>query len=483
MALKLPTYETIRSTVVAIWQSERPSADSSRYSDLWLFSRVTAKLVQRLHQSVDRALAAMFPETTWGIYLEFWLAFVGASDGSGGYGRIKARTSAGTNALAVTSTGVANIAGGEQLTDTGGRLYAIVDAHAYAGVETFNHDLISVDTGLECNLETGAVLTFVSTPANITATPVLVADLDGAADLETDAEGRARLLDIMQRPSLTNTPAGLRRIIEGADPGALRAYVWLQRNASPMGAGTWDYCALQIGESKAARVATSTQIAAMATEVTDNVSVNFYRQVQALTVTTTATDIEITIELKVGASTANQCDWDAESLKTTVASYTAATKLIQCANNINALISVGDRVFIDGHEFTVVLVGIAGGLGANTRFTFSETAPTDWVDGGTPLPNSRHVCAGGGVIKAVHDAILEYCDDLGPERGAYADSGDMWPDQIIVNGIRTAAMNASDAILDVTVAAPGADVSPTASVTSAVYLLIAGEIDVWEDKP
>ena len=56
MAINWPTKEQIRATILALWQAERPDADSTKYSDLWLFSRIGSVLVYRLHRTTAQAL-------------------------------------------------------------------------------------------------------------------------------------------------------------------------------------------------------------------------------------------------------------------------------------------------------------------------------------------------------------------------------------------------------------------------------------------
>jgi hypothetical protein len=201
MSIINTTKSAIQATVRSIWQGERPDADDTRYSDLWLYSRITAAVVWRLLQTIDRGVNAVFPTTSFGIYLDNWLNWIGAPDGSGNgtFGRIQSRGSSGTSALAVVSTGAATTSIGDQLTDVTGRTYQLTEGHVYVGASTYNHSVAAVDTGSDTNLESGDVLTFTSPPAGIT-TATLVKDLDGGADRETDAEGRARLLSLLRNP-------------------------------------------------------------------------------------------------------------------------------------------------------------------------------------------------------------------------------------------------------------------------------------------
>jgi hypothetical protein len=455
MALSFPTLAQIESTVLAIWQSIRPDADSGLYSDLWLQSKVTSRLVM--------------PHTTYGVYLDAWLYIVGSTDGAGGYGRIEASTSTATDCATVvtTDTVAANSLVGQQLTDDGGRVYQINGSHSGtvgAGSIT-DLDIVSVSTGLATNLESGATLEWISTPANCADTVTLTADLDGGSDRETDSEGRARLLRKLQTPPLSANTAEMREVCENALPGSIRAYVYPQRQNSPDGYGLVDFTVLQTGETAANRIvaASSTIETLVEAEILDKLPVQIwlgYRMIPAVEEDTGGSYIEIEYTLKPTAPASSATDFDSKTLNAEVNTTVPANYEVQCDVPVNVYMESGDRVIIDNIEATVDKVGVADGV----------------------------ITSGGGLATGLLAAIKTYVDTLGPERGTYADAVDYWEDTLRSNYVAQAALESSDDILDISVIDLGTkgggsgNYAPTASVGTTVKLITYGEIVIHEAK-
>lgn len=484
-ALTLPTLETLEATIEAVWKSYRPSAAFSKYSDLWLFKKIVGRLAWRMHQTLARALDAVFPTTTYGIYLDAWLRLVGCSDGAGGYGRYEAAASSGTDALTVTATGAATVSIGDQLTDSSGRTYQLTEGNVFGGAGSANLSVEAISTGSATNLETGDTLTFVSPPANITETATLVLDLDGGRDRETDAAGRQRLLEKLQTPSLSGNWADWVETIEAVDPGNLRAFVWPARQNQPTGFNCVDYCAIQEGEVGADQhiAAVDSYYTQIAAAITARMPVLMMRNSRQLTLTTTEKSICAVITLADSAGASDQCDWDAYSLKCHVDAENSGTKTVTASDDVydgtTSMLQSGDRVLIH-NQFAVV---DSVNVGSNPKVFTLTTWP--WSDSIVDCL----ICSGGGTIEDAHDALYGSAglyESLGPAKGTYAAPITAWEDTLRVLAIQTAIVDAgNETIVDVALESPGitADYSPTAGSGATTARVIPGDIDIFEDKP
>jgi uncharacterized phage protein gp47/JayE len=501
MAINLPTYETIRASIQTLWQSERPNADSTRYSDLWLFSRVLGRMVYRMHLTAERVIAAIHPKTTYGDYLDAWLWFAGLDNGADGYGRIEARGSSTANGVTVTATGATVDLSGYQLTDEAGRVYEIAESYAFGGAGSAALDVDAITTGLATNLESGDSLTFSSPPANVTAAATVATDLTGGADRETDAEGRQRLADRFQSPPASGNVSDWMSTVESASPGELDVFVWPWRQNQPTGWGLTDYCALQRGASRSGRHIDSTDAlyTTIAAAVASRMPIEHYYYSRQLTCVQTLYDIDILITMADTASSSQKCDWDAYGIagahKPTVSAVDAVNFTVTANKNITGWgdardIVIGDKVTICGAQAEVTKVGVADGLatdamiGVAAWFTTYDSeinphpAPAAWTLTGNRL------CSGGGLIMDVIDALFGMADALGPARGTYASTSITdWDDTLRLSLIQTVTINAGGgAIVDCTITLPAANATPTAGSTGTTQRIIIDDFAVYELK-
>ncbi len=478
-----PSLDTIWTKARALWAAERPNASVFPRSDVWLSTYVAAKLWNRLHKTADNVLRAVFPSTTFGVYLDYWLRMLGASDGSGGLGRIIARGSTGGE-TDVTFTGVGTVTLGDQLTDADGLTYEFSATYTSAGAETTAVGVQAVSTGSATNLDASdaPTLTITTPGANVNAATTLSADLDDGADDEADSAGRARLLELLRRgPS--GSWSDFEQIIEEASPGNLDGYVWPKRENQPQGWGRTDYCALQTGET-----GTDMHIGSgdalyttIGNAIDANMPVLLWVNSRQLTLTTDDIDVECTLTINPDADSTKFCDWDAESKKVTVAAQ--VDPLITCSAQIDDVMTKGDKVIIEGVERTTTDVGVADGL-ANTQFKVSGT----WAwDAGTV---GKSVLSGGGLIADVIDSIGGFFDTLGPAKGDYAAPVTDWKDDIYSADIQSdlIVMGDGDIVnvevdeLDGAPATATTQIAPTAGSGATTERLMAGEIIIWEDK-
>jgi hypothetical protein len=496
MAFPWPSIDTIKAAWITIHKAARPSADDAFGSDLWLASRIMSRVISRLHQTGERVLNALFPTTTFGDYLTSWLRFVGAPDGLGGYGRVLARGSTGTDALAIVSTGAGPWADQyhQQLTDAAGLVYQVTEHYTPAGATTYNADVESVSTGTATNLESGTTLTFSSPSAGITAAAVLVANLDYGADLESDAEGLSRLAAWLRDPPASGNVADWVDAINSAAPGQLRPYVWLERQNYPTGWGLVDYAAMEVDEFGAAQHVNPTSdlglsiIAAVAARL----PVLLMKNSRMITlVAAVANAVEISLTMSDWAEESDLCDWDAETPQWTVDAATKATLLVNVSAATTATyLTVGDRVIIDGAQAIVTHVGVAGGVAAD-EFKVdawfdtydADKNPYPWHDATHGV--SLHCYSGGGKIMAVYAALREYLGKIGPSKdsGTGADAISDWDDTIRVNAILSCAIVAGGGkVVDVTVAEPAADWAPAALYSTTANRVFPHEVTIWEIK-
>jgi hypothetical protein len=356
----------------------------------------------------------------------------------------------------------------------------------------------SVDTGLATNLESGEILTFVTPPAGITAAATLVEDLDGGADTELDPEGRARLVAYVQDPPASGNVADWRESIESAAQGALRAYVWPQRQNQPYGWGTTDYCAFQIGEhGLAMHVRDPSDLwTAIETAVESTMPVLLMYDSRQLEIVSFDIVVEVSVELADYATDADRCDWDAEATKHTVSAYHVANRTITANSDINTELAVGDRVIINCAQGIVDKVGVVDGLAANTMFRVStwftqydaDENPYPWDDGffsdSGYDPTGDEICSGGGRILALIGGLRDYMSSRGPAKGAYAAPIVGWDDVVRLHGLQSAVVGASDSmVVACTVVLPAADTAPAVDAATNVDRIVASQIVVWEEKP
>jgi len=457
MSLNIPPKETVRATVRALWQSERPDADDSTYSDLWLYSRIVSVVVFRLHQTIQRGINAVFPTTSFGSYLGAWLSWIGASDGLGGFGYIVPRISSGTDAGRATADGgdiAANALNGKQMTDAAGKLYQFNENHVLVpDGTTIDLDIISITKGSATNLESGTVLTLTSPPANARSAVTLVADLDGGADAETETDGRARLLSLLRSPPASGNVASWVKTIEDTSPGALKAYVWPKREEPP-GYGRVDYCALQTLETGEDRyiAAADDLYSDIEDEVEDKLPVLMFKNSRQLTLVSDTGGVDITYTLADNATESQKCDWDSENNKNLITANDDGGPNITvdvnvCSPTVTNGLEVGHVVVIDGIPGTVTSVNV----GADPK-VFAVASGWAWPSVANVL-NGLAVTSGGGLIgnidytdsggtavarSGVIGTLQTYFDGLGPARGTYAATAIQdWDDTARIQGIQS----------------------------------------------
>jgi uncharacterized phage protein gp47/JayE len=482
-----PTLATLKTEITGRILGNRSDAGMGPGSDGALLRDVLAHVTYGLHLHLRYGvLYQLIPTKANGVYLDAWAYLFGLSDGSGGFGRIKARGSTATDGVEVTATAATGDLQDEQFTDGSGTTYKIDETHSFRGPGSAILDVAAVDTGDITNIDTtdSETLTWVSTPANMSSTITQQKDFTGGADKEEDAALRSRLQKRLQTPPKGGNWAQWVEWIEETSPGELRAYVWPQRQYTDEtggdGAGTVDYLALRQNESGTDQHILSTDdlYTEISDEITDNAPVLMMKNSRQLTVTATTQLIELDVQLATTVTDEDRCDWDAEDLDTTVFGYSAPTYEIRCNADVHNHLESGDLVIVDEYELEADSVGTGDGLSDDSYFTV-----TTWPWGTSGPSAGKHIMSGGGVIKKAVDAVRDYCDSLGPAAGTYAAPISGWDDTMRIAGIKTAIIQACDGkVVDATMIAPAADVSPGYDDDSDVERLVPSEIVVWEPK-
>lgn len=486
----VPTWDDLYTQGKAAVRALRATVSFKPGSKADIEVRTQATLHHGAHMNILALLNNLIPTKSSGIFLDSWLWLFGLPDGdrdSPGYGRIKARGSIASDALTVTATGATADLNGEQFTDENGQTYQLNESYAFTGAGTYDFDVLAVDTGTGTNLKylDSPTLEWVSTPANVSANPVLIADLENGVNEETDIEGRARLADLLQEPGLSGTPQQWRRVIEETSPGTFDGFVFSKRTTAPSGWGTTDYTAMLRNETGSEKSISAAQVILIDAAIEAELPTTLYRNSRQIYLTMEAKDIQLTLEMAPGTDESNLCDWDAESLKTTVSSSNEGSKWVDCAADINTVLTSGDRVIINGVEATVDVVAVGAD---NSKFSIT-TWP--WGTGNTPTVG-HYVTSGGGVISKVWQDVTEYLDTIAPcatySSVRYLSSPALADDKIRVKWLQKAALNADENILDIhdiDISGSSSDVGPTEiDPTSTPYVnrLTQDDLAIWEQK-
>jgi len=475
------TIEELRSSILATFQTNRPSADTTYGSDAWLLTEILTNLSFGMYINSSLMLKAIHPTTCIGRFLDAYATLLGLPNGLGGYGRIQLAGSSGEEALQLTGDATAYAPIGTILSDPAGRTYSTTESLDWSllGAGTATTGLIALSTGVATNLEAGAVastLTLESAPAGVSL-PVLVVDLDGGTDLETDEELRTRVLAYYRSPSISGNYSQIRGMVEAVYPGQIRAYVWDQRWGYPYGAGTVDISFTQKDELGEDRAPTETQRTTVSGVLfsSDGLPLTTQKSSRVLSIVPVATTVDVEFELRPGAATSVilLSDWDALSLKASVYTYDEENKTIVANQALSSVATTGDRVFIGGEETKITSFASSSGIVVESWL---------WADDLT----SYKIMSGGGLVSDVYSSLLDWSKTIGPERGTTSDVTDLlWEDTYRIKDIQEKAREGNtDNIMDVVVIAPAADVSPETSTgyTANMLVLDLSSLGVWEKK-
>lgn len=484
------TRETMRDLRTALGTAP----DTGPGSDVDIDSTTIATSEHRLHRYQRLGVSMLHPQSASGEGTIGWAKEMGLSDGQGGYGPVLPDVSSAADGLSCSSTSGGGTADLQNLTllDTAGKQYKVNESVSIPGADTtIAVDIISIDTGLVVNLPVGSVLTFESPITNLEEEATIAVELEGGVNAAEDPETNDRVLDRWRAPSLSGNNVQWRRWIEETDEGVFDGWVWPTRFGSGGILGTVDYGTTLRGFSRAGRIISAAQVAAITAHVNIEAPIDLMNNARHVTLTAQLIANEIEIELHPGADSSSSPDFDSHTLDASVDTWTVVGDggWIRADKQIDAVIEAGDYVIINSARALVTNVGAASAGGANTDFDVdvsfltkdAEVNPYPWPAGYDPTATPDNITSGGGVIEASHVASIGYLDGLGPARGLYpASDFTGWDDTYRHKLIQSAAQRAATDILDTTVLALGGgaavDVTPTDPLGATNVLLIAGQL-------
>ena len=384
--------------------------------------------------------------------LEAWAFTFGLPNGSGGFGSRGPTISTGGSGVP-SGTAATFVPSGSTAVDSTGQItvQTTADVTLTVAPNSASVPFVSVTTGAAANLPIGTVLTWVAPPPGLSATVTLATALVGAEDTESDTQLVARLLRRIQTPPRGGTAADYRYWAENsidlatlASLGISRAHVYPQRS----GLGSVDVVPLVAGSTGPSRVPGSTTI----TKV--QAYVNTQRPITATVYILTASASvanALRIRIRVTASSAKggvyRFDWDDLGLPTTISAFNRGAKTISCAAPaaLKAAIDAmkNPRVqIIDSNVLESPLPFQARCLsyvaGAPDVITLDSFPPYDPQAG-------DYFWAGGGVVDAVAQRILDYANSLGPSRqSGFADEYDVWETDVTLARLADIVMETKD---------------------------------------
>lgn len=384
--------------------------------------------------------------------LEAWAFTFGLPNGAGGFGSRGPTISTGGSGIP-SGTAATFVPAGSTAVDSTGRITAqtAADVTLTAAPNTASVPFVSVTTGAAANLPVGTVLTWVAPPPGLTATITLTTALVDAEDTETDTQLVARLLERIQNPPRGGVAADYRFWTENsinlttlASLGIRRAYVYPQRS----GLGSVDVVPLVAGTTGPSRVPGS------ATRALVQAYVDTKRPITAtvyILEASAAAANALRIRIRLIPSTAKggvyRFDWADLGLPTTITAFNRSLKTISCAApaSLKAAIDVRAKPrvqIIDSNALESPLPFQAQALsytpGAPDVITLDAFPPQDPQAG-------DYFWAGGGVVDAVAQRILDYSNSLGPSRqSGFADEYDVWETDVTLARLADIVMETKD---------------------------------------
>lgn len=191
MAIALPSFEDVRDALLRDIRNQLPAADVSVDSDWYVRACAVASAITGLYQHQAWIARQILPDTADTEYLERWASLFGLQ-------RLPA--SAATGTLRITGTAGSVIAAGAEVQTAAGTLYTLTAGGTVGGGGTVDLPIEAAEAGATGNLSGAITLTLTVPPTGVQAAALLVADLTGGADIETDAALLARLLRRIQNP-------------------------------------------------------------------------------------------------------------------------------------------------------------------------------------------------------------------------------------------------------------------------------------------
>jgi len=436
--IAVPTIAQLQETMKAVLASLDDTVVASKDSEVGMRQRMLAEAIYGLYNEASAVHDDLF--VTDKVSSDALEMHAEARLGSGA--RKGASIASGIDALRVTGTVGVEIPAGESLSYVDGAEYETTEDATIDSGGSIDVSVASVTTGLAANRDVADVLTFDNPPAGIDAENSLVVAVDGAVDIESDAELIARILDAYRNP-----PGGGRfsdfRQWSTAVTGVLGAYVYGPSSVDTdgrRGLGTVDVAITKVGTAGARIPTAATQTAVEL--ALDDLRPCTTRDFLVHLPTTVTQNIRVQVEPGPGF----EFDW-IESVTRTVLSYTAATRLVVLNGTIDPNIAVGDRVLVNG-QLAVVETLVASGFHVVEAFAVDPVV-------------SEAVEPGGPLTEPIQTALKAYVDSLGPAKGTAADPEQLdWESRLLLAKIMDVVMGV-EGVVNTVILTPGADFTPS----------------------
>lgn len=434
--IDVPSREDLHDEFISDYSGAQPTKNTSRGSDPYRLGRVVSGFLWSCLARLLNFDKQRLPDTAEKENLERW-------GNTYDFPRQLPAGSSATEALAVTTTGAAVFAGGEELTHADGTRYKIAKAYNLGGAGTYNLDVAAISTGEQTNKVIGEVLTFSAPPTNVNAAATLVKGLTKGLDKEEDDQYRDRLLAHIGDPpeggSIHDYIEWLRKV-----PGVASAYVWRFRR----GMGTLDLAVLGAG-SGAARILADLDPVRTAISAVRPGNVKDFVVLELA-----ASPQPVTVRIAID-ETAYKWDWDdggADTYQISARNQGASTITVAAPGTV----ITGKRLTVKGEEATVI--GRSGNV-----LTLQFASPATWF---TFDPLSEYIRTSGDLVTPTRDAIIALFDRLGPARDTrYAATE--WEADLLTDSIITACRNVKG-VKKVVVDLPAADVTATDPLNGAI---------------
>lgn len=188
----VPTLEEIRASILRDYQSYYPNADTSEDSDAYARASSLAACAEGIYAHQKWMIKQFFPDTADTEFLE-------KHAGLRGLRRRNATYSAGKGAT-VSGNPDAVIAVGLQIKTEDGRFYETTESAVIPASGSVIVAVRSLATGAVQNIKTATKGSFMAAPVGV-STDVVLNDVVGATNAESDSSLLERLLNKIRRPA------------------------------------------------------------------------------------------------------------------------------------------------------------------------------------------------------------------------------------------------------------------------------------------